>query len=340
MSDFDEIPKDLEAEYNKIINPDTKGKPNRVDEAYQIPEEDLEQNEDVKDPTKEVEESEVEEPEVKEQEEVESEEEPEKEEKPEAEADEGEEEDIPEDLVLAGRTAGLSDKKIIELAENHPEVLEVLAEQRKQILAASVQSEPEPEPKVKEPEKPERLGKLSLSDLKLGEDVDESTKSALQKIVERTNVIVDKHNAQSEELAGIRQQNLTAAEKQQIDYDNRVDGFFDSVEDCPVGKSKTLTEAQLNARLEIHEIAKALSRGGGTLEQCLEKAVKAYNGMYGSSESDAETNLRRKLNKTKKKFSPRPGGQKTAKKFRNEQEEVMDAFDSKAQELGIEFSDG
>lgn len=336
MSDFDEIPKDLEVEYNKIMNPDegTK-KPNKVDEAYQTPEEDLEEHEDVKDPTKEVEEQEEKEQEEKPEEESESKEE---EEKPKAEAKEGEEEDIPEDLVLAGRTAGFSDKKIKYYAENHPEVLEVLAEQREQILAANVQREQEPEPKKKEPEKPERLEKLSLSDLKLGEDVDESTKSALQKIVERTNVIVDKHNAQGDELAGIRQQNLTAAEQQQINYDSRIDGFFDSVEDCPVGKSQTLTKQEFNARLEIHEIAKALSKGGGTLEQCLGKAVKAYNGMYGSGESDAETNLRRKVSATKKKFSPRPGGQKTAKKFTTEKEEVMDAFDAKANEMGIEFS--
>jgi hypothetical protein len=326
MSDFNEIPKELESEYNKIMGVETGGKSNKVDEAYMPDEEDSE--EVVKDVTK----DEPEEEETEEELEEESEQEEEQEE-PESEDKEGEEEDIPEHLVEAGRREGWSDEKIIQYAENDPDVLERLAQLHEQIQAASVQREPEKqELEQKEPEK-KRMEKLSLEGINL-EEVDEGVKGILQKLVERDNSRTDEFNAISDKMEGYEQQTVSLAEQRQREYDSRVDGFFDGLEDFPdVGKTVNLSDINVSARLEIHEIAKALSKGGGTLEQCLDKAVKAYKGMYGREA--AEQTLRRKLDKSKKKFTPRPGGQKTSKKFTTEKEAVEDALSKKLDEFGV-----
>lgn len=307
---FDELNEDLEKQYDEILGKSTEEesspKRRKEDDAYAQEDED------------EVEEKEAEQPEEPADEDKEVEEKETKE-------GEEEEEEIPFELVEAGRAAGFTDEKIVELAENSPEVLTALYEFRQQALQAQQTSAPEETPAEK-PQEEEGEQKVTI-DPKMLEKMDEGTRTVVLQLIQNQNRLV-------EQLNSFQQRHQTLEQMQQEEFDASIDGFFDSVvENCPdVGLSNEMTPENEAVRQEIYQIACVLYNAeGGSLEQCLEKAVKAYNGIYGRTEDV----LRRKLNKQKKRFSPRPGGQKTKPKFKSEDEKVMSIIDTKLREYGI-----
>lgn len=260
-------------------------------------------------------------------------EEPEKEgESVKAEA-EGEYEDIPERLVAAGRRRGYSDEKIVGLAETWPEVLDTLANADDEVQQTRTQTraqEPVSEP---EPEVIEEIEPIKVADL--GElEVGPKAEQLIKQLVASHNVLADRLNQQSTRMSQVDSVATSLKSQRQADFDTNIDVYFDKIEDLPaVGKNETLMPEQLKARKTIYGMAAVLrTADGGTLQSALGKAIKAYKGMY----TDAAVNaLRSKVNKTKKRFTARPGGQKTKPKFKSEEEKALAAIDEKFREFGL-----
>ena len=136
------------------------------------------------------------------------------------------------------------------------------------------------------------------------------------------NLVIDQLNAANEKILSFEEVNASQQVRMQQEEDAAIDAFFDAqTEICPaLGVNKTLSEQQLAARQEVFRLADVLD--GTSLEDRLEKAVRAYNGIQGT----AEKNVSRKLFKHKTKFSPRPGGKKPAPAFKSKDDEAYSAF--------------
>lgn len=349
MSDFDiEMSKELEEKFDEIMGINKKSTSRKVvDEAYKDDSaEDPFLNEIIEEPDggEEKEEEDIEDLEEEADSETKDSDVVEEKEESEAEADEDTEDYIPDHLVEAGRAAGIADNKIVWYAENDPTVLEALANYREQILSASTPKDKVEQEVVEKEElsEPEKLGHVSMDEMDLT-DMDENTRKLFKTFADNQNLLVDKLNNANTELHGIKKNELLSQQKTQNDFINRIDSFFDGTNFGDVGKTFALTPKQVAIRKEIYNIAAVLQKAnGGTLESNLEKGIKAYNGIYKNqdenAEVDAENKLRRKLNKQKTKFSPRPGGQKKARKFKNDDERAMKTMEEKAAELGIDLT--
>lgn len=270
------------------------------------------------------------EPEPKEEPKKETEPEPKPEPEPPPEPEQ-EEEDIPQHLVDAGRAHGYTDAKIIKLAEDHPDVLEDLARDYERIQSAAAAKEA-PKGEIKQPEESGKLKPVHVDTSRF----DDETSQVVKTLVDEVNKDRELINKLSESVSGVGQKLSAEETKRQIDFDLRIDNIFDSVADVPqFGKKESLTTSQQKARDECYGIARSLSQNsGGSIEQNLSKAVKAYKGMYGVGDSSATT-LRAKLNKQKTKFTARPGGQKTQPTYKTEEEKGYATMDAKGRELGI-----
>ena len=256
--------------------------------------------------------------------------EPEPEPVPEAEPAK-EEEDIPDRLVEAGRAHGYTDAKIIKLAEDRPGVLEDLARDYERIQsAAAVKKEPE-----KLVEKPVETGGIKPISVDTSR-FDDETSQVIKTLVAEVNKDREIINKLSENVSGVGRKLSAEEARRQDEFDLRIDNVFDSVTDVPqFGKKSSLTSAQQKARLECHVIALALAQNsGGSVESLLPKAIKAYRGMYGVGESPSAT-LRAKLNKSKTRFTARPGGQRTQPTYATEEEKGFAAMDEAGKAMNI-----
>ncbi len=330
MADFDtKMPDGLEAEFNKIMGiEDTVGSTRKVDDAYT---DDVDTDPFLKTDNEELSTEETNEEVVEETEQT-------TEDTAEDASDEADDYvTVPDELVIAGRSAGLADKKIVDLFENEPEVLNALANYREQLLTVS-------RPEVKREQetaqessiaKPEKIGYLTMDDADLT-SMDESTRRAFKTMLDGQNAAIDRLNNANEELFTLRQAQTEREQQSKDDFSRRIDTFFDNAKDDALGSTVALSNTQAQARKEVYNIAAALTNANGIpVESNLDKAIKAYHGIYGNMESRAEDSLRRKLNANKKKFSPRPGGQKRARKFKSDEDRVMTAMEDAARDLGI-----
>jgi len=176
------------------------------------------------------------------------------------------------------------------------------------------------------------LKHVSVEDF-LPENASPEVRAAFEKQTQLLNSLIDKLNSVEHNVS----EGQRAAQEE---FYRTVDRFLDEHrQECPdLGNSLTLTEEQALARQEVFAISEIIRQlRGGSLEDCLKDAIKAYNGIHGNPEKAAEDNLRRKLYKHKKKFSPRPGGQKTKPRYESEDEEVLAKMEEKARELGLDL---
>ena len=302
--------KDLAAKYNEIFAETGKKK---QDEAYLPPDENEE--------------------EIKETEEEKEEETEEVEETKETKEDDYE--DIPERLVLAGRSAGFTDDKIIKLAEDSPEVLEAMANFRDQLVAKTT-----PQELVKSVVKPPEPEKIEPVKADLSSIEDEPTRKLVETLLAGQNQLIDKFNKTSVELGDLRSKGDTAEQRQQADFNLFVDKVFDeeSKNYAHLGNSDALTPESKAVRSEVFEMALVFNRTRNKpIEQSLRDAVKAYNGLYGSTEAKAEEVLRQKLNAQKKRLTARPGGKRTERQYKNADEKAMEAMVEKGREIGLDW---
>jgi hypothetical protein len=332
----EQVPQELENEYNKILGiEETKGDEEKsshrrkTDDAYtEDTDPYLRESDEEEEQTEETDDEEVDE-------ETGDDINP-PDDEAEAEADEADEEvEIPDNWVMAGRSAGFSDEKIIKLFEEEPEILDALANTREQLLSASRTVETDKREVVNEEvPKPDKIAHVVMDDDTM--DMDESTKRILKKFVDNQNAVIDKLNDANEKLFKINSTSVQRDAKEQDDFSRKIDRFFDDTKDINLGDSRALTQAQAHARKEVYGIAAMLANvNGESVTDNLDKAVKAYHGIYSNPERIAENNLRRKLDNQKKRFSPRPGGQKKAQKFKNDDERVMAAMEKAATDMGL-----
>ena len=338
VNNFDEkLPEGLDEKFDEILNgtSDYQNQKNFVDPAYEdnihgdefLKEEDVENNDEKDtDVTEEIEGNELEDDDT-----VES---------PEAEADDGEYDYIPDNLVAAGRAAGFTDAKIIKMAEEDIESLEALANFREQILSGQqTQRSPAPTPQPVEEKKPSKMDYVTMDDVDLT-DMDENSRKIFKNLLQGQNALIDKLNDASEELFSIQQANAKSKLSEQEQFDRRIDSFFDKIEAPELGHSSYLTPEQETTRKEIYGIAAVLTNANrNKLEDNLDKAVSVYSGMYndGGKEKEIEDKIVEKLNKQKTKFTPRPGGQKKTRKFKNDDERAMAAMEEAARQMGLDL---
>lgn len=249
-------------------------------------------------------------------------------------------EDIPDNLIAAGREYGFDDEEIVDLAENNPRYLEKLARayedvqtakaQRVQPKQEFVQTEAEPEEKVIP-----KLDYLNVGDLS---ELDSSTRSFIEKLVASDKQKTDMINQAMEQINSLDEYRLSAEQREEIDFSRRLDNYFDKVDGCPeLGNSANLNQSQRVLRQRLYGFAAIMQETGHeSLEDALGNAVAMHRGL-NNSEDRAEANVIKKINKTKKKFSPRPGGQKTTKKYKDDEEKVLDRMTEVGREMGLDW---
>ena len=305
----------FEKVFNTVIPPLPGGR-KQVDEAY-------------KDITEEPEKEKVEEPKVEEAEEAE---EVEPSEEPSGEKKEEEYEEIPLEQVEAARKRGYSDAQIEKIAEDYPELLTALARADTQAEALIRRDVPSLEvPLAKEPEKPKKLARVEI-DTSL---MDEGTGKVVNGLVANINAQNELINDLNEKL-GMQGQRLDGHEKlRQVEWDSYVNSLFDGVESFPqIGKSPNISNSGLALRKKVYAVALDFQRtDGGNFESSLNEAVRVFKARYGNTEKE----LAQKLEKTKKRITARPGGQKAAPKFKSSDEKVMSALEESGRKIGLSW---
>jgi len=299
---------ELKAKYDEILG--AEGKP-IVDDSLAEDEE----SDSIDDPR----EPKVEEVDEVEEEEIEEQKEEASEEASEAEVDEDEYEDIPDDDVLS-------------FIKKRPDLLEKLG------IGGSTE---EAVQKVQEPVKPtetpgiKKVEAFDVSEEQL-DDMDPSTRTVFEKFLESDKQKTETLNQVLESVQENKQFTAQQQADKAVEFNRSIDSHFDAIKDLDgVGKSSEgLNQTHLSVRKEIFNIASVLD--GTTWGDKIDKAVKAYKGLHGETGS-VET-LRRKVNKTKTKFSARPGGQRAKRTFKNEKERVFSKMDEIAADIGIKWS--
>lgn len=236
---------------------------------------------------------------------------------------------VPQWITEAGRNAGLSDGDIGQMVKDDWEKIREIGFEYLKAKASRIDKEEgrvEPENKV---EPPLKLDKINIQ---LDDDVPPQMKAVMENLAKNQNTLIEQLNAANEKLHGFGMKTSTFEKQQEQDRVQRVDAFFDQkAEVCPeVGTTRTMNPMNLETREQIYAIAQAI-KGTGTLEQKLDKAVRAYQGMNGK----AETVIRQQLERSKQKFSPRPSGRKTNSKFETKEDEAYESFMDKFHEINL-----
>lgn len=242
-------------------------------------------------------------------------------------------EDIPETQVTAARMLGLSDEQIVDLAENKPDVLEKMAKNFKKDSLEKPDEPPAPEkPEVPEPE----LLKHMEMDL---EDMDPSTAKAMSQMLQAHNSLIDKHNDLLQKSSEIDKLKGDISSRDAQEFNNRIDKVFDDLsENLPeVGNSRFLDDGSVKLRQEIYAHAAVLQNlKGMSVPESIEEAAfmwKMAQTDLDELEKKASSNLKKKLNKNKKRMSPRPGGRKTKPKEQSPREEAEDTLSKGMEDL-------
>ena len=222
-------------------------------------------------------------------------------------------EPIPQEQVDIARKLGYADEDIIELAEKHPERLENMVK-----MYQTPKPVPQAEQKVvvregPKKEKVERLAPLSIEGL---DELEPETAAVVKSLLKTNNSLIERLNKQQDALESLGEQTGALGERDKIDKVQKIDSFFDEAsEHLPeLGKIGSLTNEQAQTRIEIYGLATVLANSRGLSER---KALEEATYLYGLSKVDidklsiqAEERVKEKLNKQKKRMSPRPGGKK------------------------------
>ncbi len=219
-------------------------------------------------------------------------------------------EDIPDELVAAGRQAGLTDEEIIDLDAEKPAVLKALAEAQKRAIGPAQEkrapAEPAPAPDKKPEPKAESLElKFDLPGL------DDELSQVAGPVQEVVNKLLNRVT-QLEEGLGKTQAGMADVEKgREAEMFRQVDVFFDNqAEQLPeLGNTKDLKQPHVDARIFAWNVANDLMTGSGgktSLQDALAIGVNALRGRV--SETKLKARVVSELNKQKSKFSPRPRG--------------------------------
>ena len=250
--------------------------------------------------------------------------------------EEDETEPIPQDQVDIARHLGFSDEEIVKMAESSPGRLE-------RMVGLYSKPEPRQEAEQKVSVKPEIKETPKLDHLKLEDlgDLDPETAKALSEVLKSHNSLVDDRNKQSEELDTIRQEREQFSKQSTTNETSRVDNYFDSVvEDVPeLGESTSLTGEQINSRKEIYGMSVVLQQSRGlSPEHALEEATYWFSMSkvnLDDLKNSAEERVKEKINKNKKRMSPRPSNKISKKKEERGPKAALDVLEEGMKELFV-----
>jgi hypothetical protein len=223
----------------------------------------------------------------------------------EADLDGEEYEEIPQYLIDAGRRANIADDEIVEIAEKHPEVLEALARSHESRGYQPLKEQPKAQDEPKRtPLKGYEPLKLELSEDER-EEFGEQATGVIDSLVKRVNELGEKVHEQGSVTQSFQKES-TNQKIQQIDT------VFDelSKEIPALGKASSLTDEQKANRIFAFNSARASIQAYGDMpiREALAKGANALRGQQ--TETEVKKKLIRDLDKNKKRFSPRPRGQR------------------------------
>jgi len=253
--------------------------------------------------------------------------------------DEGEEQDaetepIPQEQVNLARRLGWSDDKIVEVAENNPEILEDMV-----TLAGRQIQQPQSEqnvaPAATQKQEVKGIDKVNLDEEALGKlresYGDEVVKDVISPLVAGLNTTIDQLNTLRSQVNSVEQSTQSQQAKQNFDEANAV---FDSLAETfsVFGKTESLprtatgeydvSSPAVQERAQVYEVAQAFHAAGRPWSDSLKQAVRWYKGEH--AEKALERKIVKDLNNRKKKFSPRPTNKKVKKAFKSREEEGVE----------------
>ena len=239
-------------------------------------------------------------------------------------ADDEDYEPIPDDQVRVARELGFTDDEIVKLAEDSPGVLEKLVRisPREDIRQDNLEPNVEPEEK----EEVQLLEHVEIPELS---DMDPEMAKVVSKMLEAHNSLIDKHNELLKKTGEIDEISQEIKQRDLQEFNRRIDSMFDSLEQHvpEVGNSQALTEDSAALRMELFGVAQAIQRVRGISQaDALEEAAYQWKMAQidlEEIEKKAAAGLKKKLNKQKKRMSPRPGGKKSSKKFSSSKDEAV-----------------
>jgi len=242
---------------------------------------------------------------------------------------------IPQNQVDIARKLGYSDEEIIKTAEDHPERLENMV---KLYSEPSLSQREMPKVEVQKEEKKEtpKLDHIKIDDLG---DLEPESAKAVSAILKAHNALIDHTNKQAESLDRLGEQTAGIERKGQEEAVGKIDAFFDDAsEHLPeLGKVGSLTVDQAKARTEVYGIANIFQNTRGVSER---KALEDATYLFGlgkidldTVEKEAEERVKEKLNKQKKKMSPKPGGKKKVEKPEYGKDAALDTLSQGMKEI-------
>jgi len=240
-------------------------------------------------------------------------------------------EPIPQEQVNIARRLGWSDDKIVEVAENNPEILEdMVALAGRQTQQPQVVQKVEPAPTQKQEVK--GVDKVNLDEEALGKMKeaygDEVVNSVVAPLVAGLNTTIDQLNTLRSQVDGVEQTNAANQAKKNFEEANAVfDGLtetfavFGKTDELPrtADGSYDVNSPAVQVRGQVYEVAQAFHASGKSWSDSLKEAVRWYKGDH--AEKSLERKIIRDLNSRKKKFSPRPTNKKVTKSFKSRDDE-------------------
>lgn len=246
-------------------------------------------------------------------------------------------EPIPQNQVDIARKLGFSDEDIRKLAEDAPDRLE-----RMEQLYTEPSLPQRETPKVDvqkdkvEKREPPKLDHIKIDDLG---DLEPESAKIVSKILETTNTIIDSNNELRQTVSKLGEHAESIDTKEKVEAGQRIDNFFDeSTEFIPeVGTTSTLTPSQARVRSEVYGMAVVLQNTRGISEK---EAMGEAANLWALSKVDlnkidaeAEERVKEKLNKNKKRMSPKPGGKKKEQKEKLGKDAALDHLSKQMKEM-------
>ena len=259
------------------------------------------------------------------------------------ETEEGDTEPIPQEQINVARRLGWSDERIVEVAENNPEILEDMATLAGRVTQQSQVQTEKPAAK-KEQEEVKGLDKVTLDEAALskmketyGDDV---VNEVILPLTKSLNLVIDQSNTLRSSVSGVEKTNSDAVFMREYNEANvvfdelsktfEVFGKTEELPALPDGRPNP-ESAAVQARSQVYDVAQAFKASGMDWTKSLQNAERWYKGEH--AEKSLERKIVKDLNSRKKQFSARPTSKKTKEVHVSREDEgvalVRKAFDRK-----------
>lgn len=220
--------------------------------------------------------------------------------------------EIDQTLVEAGRSVGMTDEQIIDMATDNPKALEALADAVTKSDNSDASQSEKGNKDGKTEKKPDEKNGNTDEELDL-EGLDPAVAKAVKLLMDKNKKLEEQVTKSSQEDKAKQEEAIQAAINQ--DFDGMTEAF-------PVlGSSTTMTQAQFKLRESVLNEALALNslpsskRAGLTWPDCMKQAAANLLGKPKAVSKSKSENKSTSPDGVKKLFTQKPSGRKaTAKK--------------------------